>query len=80
MARSLIEIAAEIRADWKPEVNWAAEPYVDAMSRTQSIKDMFGFDAGSEIVARFLCNAASWRGPVARRVKEELNAMLKAAR
>jgi hypothetical protein len=39
--------------------------------------DAYYYDSASEIVARFLSNATSWRGEDARRIKAELNAMLK---
>ena len=34
-------------------------------------------DSGRSVVAYFLANAGTWRGEVARRVKKELNAMIK---
>jgi len=34
-------------------------------------------DSGDSIVRYFLSNASTWRGETARRVKKELNAMLK---
>lgn len=76
--RPLYEIAAEIRKDWK-KVNYAAVPYLDAMSSLSSIKDNYYYDSGVSVVLYFLCNANSWRGEVARRVKKELNVMAKAA-
>jgi hypothetical protein len=75
-ARSLSEIAAEIRADWS-KVYFGAVPYLDAMGDLDSINDHYGMDDGSSIVAYFLSNATTWRGETARRVKAELNAMLK---
>jgi len=73
--RPLHEIAREIRGDWK-KVNYAAAPYLDAMSEMNSVDDVYGFDSGDGEVARFLGNASSWRGEVARRVKKELKGML----
>tara|TARA_B100000900_G_scaffold411327_1_gene430797 strand:- start:266 stop:412 length:147 start_codon:yes stop_codon:yes gene_type:complete len=46
------------------------------MSRMRSIKDDYGMDSGEEIVLRFLCNATTWRGADARRVKAELKEMI----
>lgn len=69
--RPLHEIAREIRKDWRP-VNYGAVPYLQAMDGMTSIKDNYGYDSGKEIVLRFLCNASTWRGDVARRVKAEL--------
>jgi hypothetical protein len=76
-ARSLSEIAAEIRADWGPKVNFGAKPYLDAMQSLQTMDDMYGMDDASSIVAYFLSNANTWRGETAKRVKTELKAMLK---
>lgn len=75
-SRSLREIAAEIRADWK-NVYFGAEPYLDAMSSLDSINDSYGQDSASSIVAYFLSNATSWRGETARRVKKELKELSK---
>lgn len=73
--RNLCDIAAEIRADWGPKVSPYAKPYLDAMATLRSIDENFYLDSGHEIVLRFLCNASTWRGEVARRVKAELKAM-----
>jgi hypothetical protein len=79
--RPLYMIAHEIGANWNKfssgtELNFAAKEYLSAMASLNSINDNFGMDSGKEIVARFLCNASSWRGDTAERVKKELNAML----
>jgi hypothetical protein len=47
------------------------------MLSLQSIADTYGLDPADDIVLRFLCNSAGWRGPVAKRVKAELNQLLK---
>lgn len=78
--RSINAIAQEINVDWSKQgkgVNYAARPYLDAMFQLSKISDKFFEDSGSSIVAYFLANAQSWRGDVAKRVKAELNAMLK---
>jgi len=74
--RSLSQIASEIRKDWK-NVYFGAVPYLNAMASLDSIRDNYGCDDGKSIVAYFLSNATSWRGPAAREVKKELNALLK---
>lgn len=74
--RPLHEIASEIRRDWK-KVNFAAQPYLSAMSTLNSIQDSYGYDSGKSIVLYFLSNASSWRGEVAKRVKAELKKMSK---
>ena len=76
VSRPLYEIAAEIRKDWK-QVYFGAKPYLDAMSSLDSINDPYGMDSGKSIVLYFLCNASTWRGEVAKRVKLELKAMSK---
>lgn len=74
--RPLYTIAHEIKRDWKA-VNYAAKPYLDAMTTLESPQDKYGFDSGKSIVAYFLSNAGSWRGDTAKRVKAELKAMIK---
>ena len=76
MARLIYEIATEIRKDWK-NVNFAAKPYLDAMSTLNSISDNYIMDSGKSIVLYFLSNASSWRGEVAKAIKAELKAMVK---
>lgn len=68
---SLHAIAAVVEQDWV-KVNFAARPYLDAMHALSSVSDAYGCDSGEMIVAYFLSNANSWRGPVAREVKAEL--------
>jgi len=69
--KSLAEIAAIIRTDWK-KVNYAAKPYLDAMQSLQSVKSSYGYDSGKSIVLYFLSNASAWRGETAKAVKLEL--------
>ena len=75
-ARPLYEIAKEIKNDWK-NVNFAAEPYLDAMSSLCKMEDMYCYDSAKTIVLYFLANASSWRGETAKRIKAELRAMAK---
>lgn len=77
MNRPLYEIAAEIRRDWGPKINFAAKPYLDAMASLGSINDQYGADSADMIVRYFLGNAGTWRGDTAKRVKAELKGMLK---
>lgn len=74
-ARALSEIAREIENDWG-SVNFAARPYLDAMFELNSIDDAYYQDSAKSIVAYFLSNASSWRGETAKRVKDELKAMM----
>ena len=75
--RSLSEIASEIRKEWYP-VHFAAKPYLEAMMSLHKISDNYWQDSGENIVIYFLLNARTWEGEAARRIKKELNAMLKA--
>ncbi len=74
--RSLRDIASEIERDWTPKVGGRAQPYVHAMKQMQSFNDRFCIDSARQVVTSFLNTADTWRGPVARRVKDELRAML----
>lgn len=74
--RTLQAIAYEVRRDWK-KVNYAAEPYLQAMATLQSVKDPYYYDSGKSVVLYFLSNAGSWRGETARRIKPELKSMVK---
>lgn len=76
MSRSIYEIAREISANWK-NINFTARPYLKAMFEIKTLKDTYILDSGKEIVLYFLVNAQTWRGETARRIKEELNLMLK---
>ena len=66
----------QIQTNWKA-VDYTAKPYLAAMSDLESINDQYGSDDGRIIVNYFLANASKWRGDVAKRVKAELNQMLK---
>ena len=74
--RPLSQIAAEMNADWTA-LHGAAQPYMDAMSELEFAADRCGVETGSDIIQGFLNNAQTWRGEVARRVKEELRAILR---
>lgn len=75
-AKSLSEIAWIITADWT-HPNFAAVPYTNAMIDLRDMDDTYGADSARDIVLYFLANAGTWRGPVAREVKAELNRRLK---
>jgi hypothetical protein len=74
--RPLHAIAREIREDWARPY-FGAVPYLDALASLGSIDGMYYMDTADSVVRYFLSNATTWRGPVARRVKAELKAMLK---
>lgn len=74
--RPLHEIADEIRKDWK-QVNYAAKPYLEAMSQLDKASDSYGSDSGMSIILYFLNNSSSWRGETAKRIKAELKRMVR---
>ena len=77
MARPIHEIAAEIETIWGSKVNYAAKPYLEAMFSLNKITDNYYMDSGSMIVAYFLGNAGTFRGPDAKRLKQELKNLSK---
>ena len=72
------DIANVIARNWK-KVHYAANPYLQAMRYMGKVTDRYGMDDGEGIINRFLSNAGSWRGEVAREVKAELRRRLKDA-
>lgn len=75
--RKLYQIADEIANEWGGKVYFGAKPYLQAMQMLDSVNDSFGADSGDSIIRYFLGNATTWRGETARRIKKELNDMLK---
>ena len=75
--RPIHVIAAEIKTDWGTGINGAAAPYLAAMETIKDIGDDYGHETAAEVVVRFLSVANTWRGETARRVKVELDDMLK---
>lgn len=72
--RPIHVIAQDIRRTWA-KVNYAAEPYLEAMESLDDISDDFFADSARSMVLYFLANAGSWRGDDARRIKAELRAL-----
>jgi len=77
--RSLARIARDISLSW-PSVWFGAVPYLQAMSTLDSINDTYGMDSAESIVQYFLANAATWRGPDAKRIKQELKYLVSLAK
>lgn len=77
MPRPLHTIAREIHTDWH-DPYYRAVPHMYAMLELTSLADPCGTDSAKNIVLYFLSNARTWRGPVARRVKDELRDMCEA--
>ena len=76
MHRRIFEIAKDIQNEWGNKVNYAASPYLEAMSFLSSPNDKYGFDSGAEILSYFLSNASSFRGEKARELKVEIREIL----
>lgn len=76
MPRSLSEIAAEIRKEWK-QPYFGAAPYLDAMATMNSASEEYGADSGKSVVLYFLANASRFKGEAAKRIKLELKALVK---
>lgn len=68
--RSLQEIARHIKKAWP-------RPYFAALRELDSADEMFYHDTGHSIIRGFLANAQTFRGPEARRLKEELQHLRK---
>jgi hypothetical protein len=73
MARRIHEIAQDIRDAW-PSINYAARPYLEALEELNTPQDHYFLDSGKEIALRFLCNATTFRGDTAKKLKAELKA------
>lgn len=76
--RTFSEIAREIKALWKKPY-FGAVPYLDAMLQIHSADKNapYLFETAKDIVPYFLANATYWRGEDAKRIKNELKAMIK---
>lgn len=74
--RKVSEIAQEISQDWK-NINYGAKPYLDAMHTMTNVTDKYIADSGPSVIRYFLANASTWRGENAKRIKKELNDMIK---
>ena len=74
--RTISEIAREIKSDWN-KVYFGAAPYLNAMQELETIDDNYGMDSADSIIRYFLCNAKTWKGETAKRVKAELNNLIK---
>ena len=79
MARSIYEIAEDIRADYADRgksVHYSAKPYVEAMLYLDTMQDSYFEDSAHSVMTYALSNLSSWRGETARRVKAEMREML----
>jgi hypothetical protein len=76
LPRPLHKIHDEIVYGGWPEPYFGARPYIHALRYLGTMDDKYYEDTADEIVQRFLTNARTWRGPVAKRIKAELRGML----
>ena len=76
--RPLREIANDVRADWNP-VDREAELYLAAMERLDPVTDRFRWDSAVEILAKFRWAARTWEGPMAEKIKQEIDQILSSA-
>ena len=76
MTRKISVIAKEIERDWTRPY-FGAVPYLEAMRTLDTVDQHYGVDSAVEIIVRFLSNARTWRGEFAKRIKKELNDMVK---
>lgn len=74
--RPICEIVGDIIKDWKKPY-FGAVPYINAMRHLNDINQNYGVESAKTIIEYFLVNASAWRGPEARKIKAELNKMIK---
>jgi hypothetical protein len=73
--RPVFEIAAEIAREW-PSPSPGAAPYIEYMI---GLRDGLPWeDSPESVIAYFLSNSSSWEGPVAARIKAELESIINA--
>jgi len=82
MKREIHEIAREIDKLWvdkkgaPAKARWCADAYLMPMFQLRTMEDMYGLDTAVSVVLYFIANAAQFRGPDARRLKQELKDQL----
>ncbi|MFA6118187.1 MAG: hypothetical protein WC729_29640 [Sphingomonas sp.] len=74
--RLVCAIARDIRKDWGVKINYAAQPYLNAMLEAETIHDDCGYDSMKSIILYFLNNARSYRGEKAKALKAELKQLV----
>jgi hypothetical protein len=74
--RPINQIAQDIKREWKT-VNYAAKPYLSAMYELTDKNSSAGYDNAQSIIRYFLANASSFRGPIAKELKNELKQHIK---
>ena len=63
----------EVEANWA-KISPEARPFLNALklNRTRSIRSVIGADSSEKIVKKLISAMRTWKGPVARRLKREL--------
>ena len=74
--RPIYKIAQEIMLIW-PNVYFGAKPYLIAMLALTDINSKYGMDSSESIISYFLSNSSSFRGPEAKKLKNELKTIIK---
>ncbi len=76
--RHPMAIAADIRRHMpQATATWTfTRPYVIAMDNLDSWLGTYGCESAREIGLRFLCNAGQWKGPDAKRIKNDIRRAL----
>lgn len=76
--RTFRQIAKDIKKAW-PKVYFDAEPYLEALLElnTTNPEALYYCDRAKEIAEYFLANAQTFRGEEAKRLKEELKALIR---
>lgn len=68
-------IAEDVARHWK-NVAPAAVPYLEAMHELEDLHQGYYYDSARSVLAYFLSNAKTWKGPVARHIKREIKLLL----
>jgi len=72
-------IADDIKKDW---VNMSpyAKPYWEAMQSLTWITDNYYYDSAESVLRYFLANANTWKGEIAKQIKQEIKDILKSCK
>lgn len=76
----LVSLVSLIRRDLqtqKKPVPFDAAPYLSALGTMNNLSDHYGVETGAQILPYLLSNLQTYKGPIARLVKAELNTRLK---
>jgi hypothetical protein len=74
---ALLIIKTWVDKTGKSNINFAAKPYLQALTQIDSVNSTYGCDSGKSIVLYFLGNASQYKGEQAKIVKAELKRRIK---